>query len=197
MEKTILVVGGHSWWTGSPQPLLAQVEAVIKTLGLEGYDIKGVPYRGFSEWGTMGHMVTTICRAIDNTPGKVYLIGNSAGGQLAMCAARLRPSKVAGVISVCGALDFGQIPSMSVLVRKLGKGLDPVKWAGELRVPLLLIHGSKDTMVKPNATTNFFNAARWVKDKQIVFVPDKGHDVSCLAEAGASVKRFLEGVAAD
>lgn len=196
MKKTLLVVGGHSWWTGGSEPLLSQAKALVKTLGLN-IDVKGVPYKGISELGSFGRMITTICRAIDDAPGKVYLVGNSAGGQLVMCAARLRQSKVAGIISVCGALDFSQIPSMPGIVRILAKGLDPVKWAGELRVPLLLIHGGKDTTVKPGATTNFFCAARGTKDKQLVIVSDKGHDVSCLTEAGANVKKFLESTADD
>jgi pimeloyl-ACP methyl ester carboxylesterase len=186
MKKTILVVGGHSWQTGSPEPLLSQVRA----LGLEDVEIKGVPYKGYLERGSMTKMVMSIIKAIDDCPGKPYIIGYSAGGQLAMCAARLRPKQVAGVISFCGALDFASIPQIPLLVRLFLKGMDPVKWAREIRMPLLLIHGADDTMVHPEASSRFYALAQ-AAQKHLLYVPGKGHDVSCLADAKDALKAFL------
>jgi dipeptidyl aminopeptidase/acylaminoacyl peptidase len=86
---------------------------------------------------------------------------------------------------------------MLKMTRNLLRGFDPITWAGDIRIPVLLLHGGADAMVSPSSSVRFFHALTHCKDKHIKIVPNIGHDVSCLAEAGASVKRFLEGATAD
>jgi len=189
--KILLVIGGHAWQQGSPEPLLS----TIKKLGLSDVEIRSVPYHGYREFGTMTGAIATIVKAIDKCSKegyKPFLIGNSAGGHLAMCAARIRQKEISGVISIAGALDFDNIPQMNnIFLKFLLRGLNPMTWASEIKIPMLLVHGSKDSMVYPNSSTRFYNAATHCHKKYIKFIPEIGHDVSVITAAKKELENFL------
>jgi dipeptidyl aminopeptidase/acylaminoacyl peptidase len=78
------------------------------------------------------------------------------------------------------------------LVRHLLKGFEPITWAGDIRIPVLLLHGGADTMVSPSSSVRFFHALTHCKNKHIKIVPDIGHDVSVVLAARDVIKNMLE-----
>jgi pimeloyl-ACP methyl ester carboxylesterase len=93
-------------------------------------------------------------------PGPVTLVGHSAGGQLALCAARRYPDRVSLVVSLAGVTDLVECARLGLsrdAVREfLGGGPDevPDRYAAAcptllapLAVPHLVVHGTEDADV--------------------------------------------------
>jgi pimeloyl-ACP methyl ester carboxylesterase len=130
---------------------------------------------------------------------KAIVVGHSLGGPLAVWMALDSPNKVCGVISIAGSLSsryeeprWYNLLADSVLVRwavpaemiwsnqemmtlsgELGK-LEAV--VGQLRIPVTLIQGAKDSLVEPETVDEFAKRApaAWLKIKNL---PNETHFV--------------------
>jgi pimeloyl-ACP methyl ester carboxylesterase len=130
---------------------------------------------------------------------KAIVVGHSLGGPLAVWMALNSPDKVCGVISIAGSLSsryeeprWYNLLADSVLVRwavpaemiwsnkemmtlsgELGKLEAAV---GQLRIPVTLIQGAKDSLVEPETVDEFAKRApaAWLKIKNL---PNETHFV--------------------
>lgn len=106
-------------------------------------------------------------------PGRFYLMGHSAGAHLAAlvtldkrhfaATGRLAP-RIAGVIGLSGPYDFLPLtdPDLQDMFGPPEKYRDsqPINFVRPDAPPMLLVHGLKDTTVKPRNSINFAAALR-------------------------------------
>jgi pimeloyl-ACP methyl ester carboxylesterase len=112
---------------------------------------------------------------------RVVLVGASMGGTAALvAAARIRPP-VAGVVSVSGAADFGDMDARTSMAR--------------LRVPALFMAAREDRPF-PAAARGLYQAAA-TSDKRLLVVAGRAHGAAMLhvgedaAKARAALKTFV------
>jgi len=155
-------------------------------------------------------------------PQRVCIVGVSYGGYAALAGAVLTPELYACAISVAGISDVGEFLgsvysgagfddddySLNYWEDWMGDRLSdpdeldaisPAKHAGEIRCPVLLIHGRDDTIVQYEQSSTMAAALRKAK-KQYKLVSLKGEDhwltysasrVRVLDEAGAFLAQHL------
>jgi pimeloyl-ACP methyl ester carboxylesterase len=69
------------------------------------YSGHGISGGVFTE-GCIGDWFADTCAVLDRIAGPVVLVGSSMGGWIALLAARARPEKVAGLVTIAAAPDF-------------------------------------------------------------------------------------------
>lgn len=172
---------------------------------------------GLGEWG--GKMQTDLLDgiaalaatgAID--PNRTCIVGMSFGGYLALAGASLQPEAYRCAVSIGGITDLGLLMkertqlygresgSLEELRSLLGGGsaekliaTSPAKQVTNIRAPILLIHGDKDTVVLPEQSQKMANALRAAgKPHELVILKDENHR---LAQA-ATRTQTLEAIAA-
>lgn len=137
--------------------------------------------------------------------GRIFLVGASAGGHLAISAAltartpRFQPgfddadTSVAGAVSLYGYLGArGADPASA-----------PVNLARPNAPPLLIVHGSKDTSLPFEVARTVADSLRSVSESPVVYVelPDTQHGFDLFASVRArfaadAVESFLEWTSA-
>lgn len=115
---------------------------------------------------------------------KIIVIGDSAGGHLALCLGTLNlpaMSKANIVINCNGISDMRldkwlkYIPSGSNQNER-ATNLSPINFLDSGDVPILTLNGQKDQVVTPEEAETFFNACKKVGiDTEIVLFPDMRH----------------------
>ena len=147
--------------------------------GSSGY---GVAYRNALDgrWGELDtdDVVAGIKHAIKEgwaDPGRVALMGGSAGGFTALNVAERQPDLVAAVIALFPVTDLLDLAATTHrfesgdLLRLVGPLPDardtyvarsPLTRAGEMRAPLLLLQGDEDRVVSAERTAAFAEARR-------------------------------------
>lgn len=192
--KRILVVGGHAWKDGDPEPLLTAARRTFE--GMPGVEVVGVPYQGIASGKGLLGMLKPITAAIKDarrSGREVILCGNSAGGHLAVCAAKLHPSDVSAVISIAGALDFSQVPLIAKPLGLIGRSFSPIVWAKGFKVPILLLHGTCDPVVLMKSSANFY-ARCGSENKRVEYAAGLGHDVEVLVSLADAARQFVNGI---
>lgn len=182
-HRCIIYVHGGSWTHGEP----TEIDRYRAALGC---DVIAVPYTLIPHT-TMGGQISQVAEAIRDAKRdyvKVYVMGYSAGGQLAVMAARRE--KVDGVIALCAPLDFSKVAAMR-LIRFLLLSFDPIRAADSDCTDTLVIHGDTDETVFVDAAKNYVRKA---KNSSLTIVPKKGHTLTVLddPEARRRIKTFLE-----
>jgi acetyl esterase/lipase len=196
---TIVLVHGGSWRTDTN---LSLVRPVARDLSREGYVVWNVEYRRVGEpgggWpGTFEDVGTAIDHlgALSGDhpvdPDRVVVVGHSAGGTLALWAAR-RQGEVTptGYLSLAGITDLEacvqQEPELAGACTSLLGGFpadvgrryreaSPIR-----RLPtghrLALVHGEADDVVPISQSVDYAAAAQAAGDAaSLVRVPDAGH----------------------
>jgi len=167
-----------------------------------GYAVLQPQFRGSTGWGQKlwraGDKEWGQKMADDNDDGVKYLIsqhiadpnrvamfGYSYGGYAALAAA-IRPNGLYQcAISGAGAGDLADIAANTEDNRYQKEfqyptigGLDPLKHAAEVKIPIMLFHGNRDTTVKVRASREFVARVRAVgKPVEYVEVNDMGHQL--------------------
>lgn len=122
-------------------------------------------------------------------PSRLYLMGHSAGAQIAallatdaryLAAQQLRPTDLAGVIGLAGPYDFLPLTDpkvMQALGPPQGWALtQPINFVSGDELPFLLIQGDADQRVDPGNTPRFAARLRAHAGSVTVrVVPDVGH----------------------
>ncbi len=158
-------------------------------------------YRGYGRSTGTPSLRTAISDAhavLAAVRGAVIVMGRSLGSA---CAAELYAANlptVTGVILESGSTD------LTGLVRRRGltppgqfDAVDEAVFAALPKisrgaVPLLVLHGAKDTMIDPREAEAAFAAAT-TPHKRIVLVPDRGHnDVSLSPVYWAALAEFVD-----
>ena len=162
----------------------------------------GVPFikAGFGEWG--GKMQTDLIDGIaavgasaEIDTARVCVVGASFGGYAALAAATLHPEPYRCAASFAGISDLGvllgeemraygpQAGPAESLRKMLGKAprslLDstsPARIAGKAAIPVLLIHGDKDTVVPIEQSERMVRAMNLAgKPVEMVTLIDENH----------------------
>jgi dipeptidyl aminopeptidase/acylaminoacyl peptidase len=155
---------------------------------------------GQGEWG--GKMQTDLLDGVsavaalgDVDTARICIVGASFGGYAAMAAAALHPDSYRCAASFAGISDLGILlgekmrawgPSSGAaddLRKKLGKAprplLDstsPARLAARIKIPLLLIHGDKDTVVPIEQSQVMIRAMQAAgKPVEMVTLADENH----------------------
>jgi acetyl esterase/lipase len=216
----VVLVPGGAWRTADPTGLLPLARSLAASRALA----VTVTYRAASDGGRFPQMaadvVCAVGYAVDRarragiTPGRVVLLGHSAGAHLAALAAlapdRLRagcpfpPARADAFVGLAGAYDVAGLDDVAVSLFGVARGDDPALWragdpltwvsperAGGLDV--LLVHGTADTAVPPSATTAFGAALRDAGARVTVDLrPGLGHgDVYRADVLTAALLRWL------
>jgi fermentation-respiration switch protein FrsA (DUF1100 family) len=157
-----------------------------------GYGVLLPDYRGYG--GSTGspseeglYRDARACRAwlAEHGPGPVVYMGNSVGSGVAVQLARERPPSALILQSAFTTLgDVGQnaYPFLPVraFLRERYANLEKI---GEVKAPLLMIHGDVDRIVPPKLGRRLFDAAN--EPKRWVEVEGAGHN-DVVYEAGQS-----------
>jgi alpha-beta hydrolase superfamily lysophospholipase len=130
----------------------------------------------------------------------VVVMGRSLGSACAAELYRQRPAGVVGVILESGASD------LAGLVRRRGLPVphafsaddratfDPLPKLAAGDLPLLVLHGADDELIDP-AEARAAHAHAGAAHKQLVFIPDRGHNDLGLAPAyWQALATFLAGL---
>ena len=168
-------------WNPRVQWLVQQGYAVLQPnyRGSSGY---GVAYRNALDgrWGELdvADVVAGIKHALKEgwaVPGRVALMGGSAGGFTALNVAAQQPDLVAAVIALYPVIDLVDLAAtthrfesgdLTRLVGPLPGARDvyvdrsPITHAGAMRTPVLLLQGDEDRAVNPERTAAFADALR-------------------------------------
>lgn len=152
---SLLVVDyrGYGWSTGRPlvSALLSDVEAVQKAL---------------PEIRTKGN--------IGNVP--LYLMGRSLGSIPAVHMAHLYPDQFKGLIIESGfAHVMPWLASKGLPVMGLPDPIANADKVSQLPMPLLVLHGERDTLVPPSQGQALYDASP-ATHKQILIIPRAGHN---------------------
>lgn len=122
--------------------------------------------------------------------GPLYLMGHSAGAHIACLLAlddryreraQLDQAHIHGVIGLSGVYRFRpeNDPLHAQIFAPAGPDFEaakPINYVGEHKVPLLLLHGSKDDVVVPKTAQRMFEAATGAGQKvQLYIQPGYGH----------------------
>ena len=71
----------------------------------------------------------------------------------------------------------------------------PLRAASEIKAPVLLIHGERDTDTSPDHSRRVFAALNG--PKRLLIVPEAGHNNSIRPEAWHEIENWLEQILAD
>ncbi len=175
---------------------------------------------GRGEWG--GKMQTDLLdgvAALASTgaidPNRTCIVGMSFGGYLALAGASLHPEAYRCAVSIGGITDLGLLTKergqrygresarLEELQGLLGGAsaekliaTSPAKQVANIRAPILLIHGDKDTSVLPEQSQKMANALRAAgKPYEFVILKDENHRLTQAAtrtQMLEAIEAFLE-----
>ena len=212
---------GFDWWS---QALASRGYAVLQPnfRGSEGFGWKFVQ-AGFGQWGKA--MQTDLSDGVRHLakqgiidPKRVCIVGASYGGYAALAGATLDKGVYRCAASVAGPADLrrmlidsnrrfesSQNSTMRYWLRFMGAeglkdpdlaAISPAKLAGNVEIPILLIHGKDDTVVPYVQSTLMADALKKAgKPVELVTLPSEDHWLSRGAtrlQMLTSVVDFLE-----
>jgi len=153
---------------------------------------------GFGEWGRkmqtdLSDGVRYLVKEGMVDPARVCIVGGSYGGYAALAGVTLDPGVYRCAVSVAGVSDLKRmlqdVNSFADLERRywnrfmgvtgpsdpLLQQLSPIKHVDAINVPVLLIHGTDDSVVRPEQSTLMFDAMKHAK-KAVEMVTLKKED---------------------
>jgi len=159
-----------------------------------GYDVLSFDYQGYGASAgrpTPEHMVDDGMASVRyaaahlrNPRGGVFIFGQSLGGAVGIVVMAKEPLVKAGIFEAPFASYRSQAGDVIrrhwflfpfyVLVPFLNHRDDPLRWIHKISPrPILLIHGTADTIVSPKMSKRLFDAAG--EPKELWLVPGAGH----------------------
>lgn len=174
-------------------------ESATHALGAAGFGRLLVEYRGYggnpgkpTEQGLYrdGRAALGWLRAQGIAPGRVVLIGNSLGSGTATQLAT--EQDVAGLVLVSGftslpAAASGHYPWLPVSLVMLDR-YDNLGKLGAITAPVLLLHGTADTLIPAAHAQRLAAVAR---HGTLELVEGRGHDLAYQADAQVRIVRWL------
>jgi dipeptidyl aminopeptidase/acylaminoacyl peptidase len=155
---------------------------------------------GLGEWG--GKMQTDLLDGVQALaaqglidPSKVCIVGASFGGYAALAGVSLHPDAYRCAVSIAGIGDLGQLiveqgrlygrqsGSLAELKKTLGQATpdkltatSPARQAARVKAPVLLIHGTEDTVVLPDQSRTMAAALKTAgKPYELLLLEGENH----------------------
>jgi dipeptidyl aminopeptidase/acylaminoacyl peptidase len=183
----VVLIHGGNW---RPRYGCDLMRPLAADLAGRGYATANLEYRRTGWPGTAEDVAAGLDTVHKRLAGvAVALVGHSAGGQLALCAARHRPPGVSLVVSLAGVTDLVESARLELshgAVRELlGGGPDevPDRYRAAcptlllpLGVPQLVVHGTDDADVPYPFAPRYADAARAAGDAcELLALPGVEH----------------------
>ena len=176
----------------------------VRLYRAQGYGLFMLAYRGFSGstgWPTETNIVADALMAYDTLAGltlqdsKIVVYGESLGtGAAVQVAAKRWPSGVVLESPFSSAVDVGAYRYPYLPVHLLLKDrFDSISYIGDVKAPLLVLHGKRDRIVPPTLGRKLFAAAQG--PKTAYFVEEATHYTLYDHGAFEKVKTFLDSLA--
>jgi acetyl esterase/lipase len=170
----LMQVYGGSWQSGSP----ASDEWFARHFAARGYVVFAVDYRHAPEWRwpeqivdmrTALYWISENASSFDGDPGRIVVVGRSAGAQLAMrLAYQEGPSSIRGVVNFYGPVDLAEgwrhppqpdpADVRSIVEAFIGgtpsqkpehyRHASPISYAAPTVAPTLSFYGARDHIVE-------------------------------------------------
>jgi alpha-beta hydrolase superfamily lysophospholipase len=151
-----------------------------------GFSVLAIDYRGFGQSSAGLPSVATAsedARAAwdwlaQQQPGKPrYIFGHSLGGAIAIDLARQVPDEQGTMVEgtftsipdVVSTFKWGWLPVSGLITQRF----ESVRKVAEIGSPLLVVHGSQDSLIQPALGRKLFEAAQ--EPKQFVLVEGGSH----------------------
>lgn len=189
---------------------------VAQRFGPRGWDVLTYDQRAHGESDgvacTYGyHEKYDLGRALDVLGvSRAVVMGSSLGGSVALQAAAVEP-RIAGVIAQSPFADLERIArerapffanesyirtALRLAEQEAGfhiSGVSPLRDAPKLRVPVLLLHGEKDTDIRPAHSKEL--AAALPGPHELLLLPTADHNnVLQQEESWTAISRFLDSI---
>lgn len=194
-RKTVVFFHGNGdGWDGA--------SAANRQIAGEGYGVLLVEYRGYGDnpgkpgeqgFYNDGRAALAWLKGQGIAPQQVVLIGNSIGSGTATQLASEAP--VAGLAVISGFTSLPDVVAAKVpwaptryLVRDR---FDNAAKLGRITAPVLLLHGTADTMIGPDHARTL---ARTQPRARLVLVPGYGHELAYQDAAQAVLLEWLAGI---
>jgi pimeloyl-ACP methyl ester carboxylesterase len=141
-----------------------------------------------------------IAEAVPGAP--LIVMGRSLGGAAAHELFARPTDRMAGVVLESAFFDLdglirrrGLAPPAAYTADELAT-FDPATKIARGRLPLLVLHGARDTLIDPREAAAAHAAASSAADRQLVLIPDRGHnDVSAGEAYWRALGAFIDQVA--
>ncbi|MGH2953440.1 MAG: alpha/beta hydrolase [Solirubrobacterales bacterium] len=202
----------HGWWIGARTDPLGHLllchgnagnigDRVLHAalLTATGFDVLLFDYRGYgrssgrpSEEGTYRDARAALACLLDQPgvdAGRVFYLGESIGGAVALDLALERPPAGLVLLSAfTGVRDLGRLHYPFVPARLVPDAYPTLRRIGELKAPLLVLHGDRGDIVPLSQGKALFEAAPGSKRMHVF--PGLGHN-DLVSLAGAELARVI------
>ncbi len=210
----VLAIHGGSWMRDRQE----QMRAAAERLAEHGFAVAVVEYRlapahAFpAQWDDVcqaARWVNDHAETYGFDPHRIFVMGVSAGGQLAALLAvqaREHVPKFAGAIIISGPMDL-TAPLPNTTARRILRGYlgadqrqrpdlyakaSPITYVTPEAPPFLLVHGTKDPLVPYDQATRMTRALREARVPVTLVPIDMGHPA--LSETAAEREQILAAV---
>ncbi len=202
----------HGWWIGAGTDSLGHLllchgnagnigDRILHAALLTaiGFDVLLFDYRGYgrssgrpSEQGTYRDARAALASLLEQPgvdPARVFYLGESLGGAVALDLALERPPAGLVLLSAfTGVRELGRLHYPFVPAPLIPDAYPTVRRIRELRAPLLVLHGDDDDIVPLSQGRALFEAAP--EPKRIHVFPGLGHN-DLVALAGVEFARVI------
>jgi acetyl esterase/lipase len=184
VRPLVLVLHGGFWRPEYDRAHTGPMAEAIADAGwtVASVEFRRVPGRPEATLDDVATALATLPAKIERHDGRVVLIGHSAGGQLALWVASVRPQpNLAGVLALAPAADLRLADALNLGngATRLFLGVDPAtrsvvdpRRLASPKVPVTIVHGDRDETVPIEVGRSYADAHRATK---LVAVGGAGH----------------------
>lgn len=211
--KFILYLHGSGAADGSGMAFASEPYAKLRNLCSKYGYVAAVPSLGTSWFNPetekdVDDMLEFLAEKLQMDLSRFHVMGSSMGAMSAMIFTARNLEKVISLCDIFGPFDMSEFRNgkyKDVLQNAYGGSYEQKKYIYESRnplnyinvlaqVPVLIIHGSKDNIVKVEHSEKFYNSLKKLGSKQseLIIVPEAGHHNTIVAGLEKNIISFME-----